>query len=643
MNYRSLVASLVLAALAACSTPAAVKQAGDTTGTVSLARTVRITGAVMAPAGLIANNGSGVISDGGGSVVSNNGGSFISRPKLALLAIVETGLAGTEVFVSGADGKPLPGVASVRTDATGKFTLPGVPPGLTLILHARATNPAGTSAELVTLVPLRDGAPAAVNTATTFVAAYLHLGDRAGLGSLNGPAYQQAVAVIASKLTDADAALLGDDAAVSARAAELLAGEPAAAIVAQDLARDPISTATLVSQAAKDASAAPSARPSAPPSAAPPASPSATPKATAAPSATAPAGLPSQLPSPLAPTITGFDAPEVLPGGTVGIIGTNFTSGMVVTIGGKSTATPTVTNGSLAKVTVPAGAVGGAVQLQLGAFRVDAPAALALAQIPANYPTPSKPASLAFGLAGEIWFKNDSSNLGKLNGDGSVGGAFPVPNGVGSLDVDDGGNPWVIGPFKIYKLGTDGTILAQAAVNTAPNDVVTDATGGAWVSSPYGVERFGADGVRTAKYDFTGGAACLKRRPGGGIRYRNGQIYHERDAGGVLLRTVDLGKFINDYTADAAGNVWAATDGGVKRIDAAGNVTVVGTAKMKSIALDPQGNVWAGDGAVVEVRTPTGTLLARLDGSNFVSVATDRGGTVWLADDKAKRIVKVSL
>ncbi|MDB5097125.1 MAG: hypothetical protein JWM80_1546 [Cyanobacteria bacterium RYN_339] len=271
---------------------------------VTAAATVVLSGIAQAPVGIdgiISTNGGGIISTNGGGVVPTGGGLY------HVAALAERPLQSTTVYLADAAGVAYPGVASVQTDAAGRFSFPAVPRDLTVMVVARAFDKGRNKPVLMrTLVnPAAGGdAPVAVNAASTIVTVDVVQG-RSSLGAFNNGAFQAAAAATSAGLADADVPDFSDDQALLARATALAAAD--AKLKADlDQTRQELQTLkdelkqleeTLRRPASPVPTPAPTAAPTAAPTTAPTAAPTAPPKPTPAPTLAptpGPTGAPNQ-------------------------------------------------------------------------------------------------------------------------------------------------------------------------------------------------------------------------------------------------------------------------------------------------------------------------------------------------------------
>ncbi|HEY9723101.1 MAG TPA: hypothetical protein V6D47_13915 [Oscillatoriaceae cyanobacterium] len=178
------VIGLLLAAVPACSLKAPGALGHLVTTSLGNQDALTITGLVTAPAELIgkvkliSNNGGSIISNNGSSLIGNNGSSLLTPLGAAYrlaatssdqpvpgLTLVLTDANGHPVL--GADGQPIRAV----TDATGHFSLAGVPGGA----NARLVGALGNIGALQAIVVPAAGAAQAVdvNVASTLETSYI--------------------------------------------------------------------------------------------------------------------------------------------------------------------------------------------------------------------------------------------------------------------------------------------------------------------------------------------------------------------------------------------------------------------------------------------------------------------------------------
>ena len=229
----------------------------------SLLTYTAITGTVLAPPGILTNDGAGVVSQGGGNVVSQGGGNVVSQGGGNVLstaaevvsqgggnlvaagssrvvsqgggnvvsqgggnavsnngsALVGSGgssyrvqavganrpLAHAWVVLADADGFPVVNSPVVRTDAAGNYRFPRLPVGRTYHVVALVNTPEGKLGELGTLVRSGEGGGVSdITPATTLAALAFTRGDQGkgvkALGQLDGKAFQTAADTVEKQL-----------------------------------------------------------------------------------------------------------------------------------------------------------------------------------------------------------------------------------------------------------------------------------------------------------------------------------------------------------------------------------------------------------------------------------------------------------
>lgn len=125
---------------------------------------LNLSGVVTAPASLLSNNGGGIIANNGGGLVANNAAGYRTRAAEAW-----TPVANAEVVVEDVFGRPVRGLPAVTTDASGRFSLRGVPSGQAYVVKALIAG-----VQLTALVkPLSGRSDAALDPATTAVTEHL--------------------------------------------------------------------------------------------------------------------------------------------------------------------------------------------------------------------------------------------------------------------------------------------------------------------------------------------------------------------------------------------------------------------------------------------------------------------------------------
>jgi sugar lactone lactonase YvrE len=186
-----------------------------------------ITGLVRGPAGIVAAGGGNVVSAGGGNLIGPAGGNLIgpaggNMQGRGVLALEEKGLAGVEVFVADAAGKPIPGLPSVFTNAKGGFSIPRVPAGFTYVVAARVKTAAGDATTLKTLAKATTlGTTVDLDVANTLVTTTVVNGREDALGEFNAATFQRAVETTAKHLDAKSLPDLADSSAILAHLAAL--------------------------------------------------------------------------------------------------------------------------------------------------------------------------------------------------------------------------------------------------------------------------------------------------------------------------------------------------------------------------------------------------------------------------------------
>lgn len=203
----SLAVAVALVGATGCQVPTGLLTAPGAQQAASQFKGVVITGSVMAP--------SGIIAVGGGNIIAPGGGNYHT------LALTESPLADTEVFLADKSGKPIAGVAPVKTDANGRYTFTNVPTDRTYVVAARVKTASGAPATFQSLVKTEEGATEAqINAATTMVTASV-LKKKGALAKFQASSYRAAVDATAKHLTEADLPDFSNPAAVAAKMDEL--------------------------------------------------------------------------------------------------------------------------------------------------------------------------------------------------------------------------------------------------------------------------------------------------------------------------------------------------------------------------------------------------------------------------------------
>jgi hypothetical protein len=172
-------------------------------------------GVAMAPASLIATNGSTLIADNASSLISDKASGY------ALLAVEALQpVSGAEVEVQDATGAPVPGVEAVKTDALGEFTLKNVPAGVNWVVAVKTTGFHLTTIVRPTLAA--GGQPVTVDPATTAVTEHLRKAfgqEKRALRQVQPEAFGQLARAVKAKL---DAGTVSVDLKPNGKAADVL-------------------------------------------------------------------------------------------------------------------------------------------------------------------------------------------------------------------------------------------------------------------------------------------------------------------------------------------------------------------------------------------------------------------------------------
>lgn len=156
-------------------------------------------------AGVIGMNGSGVVAGDGAGVIGMNGSGLQARSgqPLRLQQADDQPLRAARVFLADAAGQPLPRVAAVATDASGRYRLLDVPPGSTYVVVSEIPMDEGKTAQFRTLVKVSAaGATAPLDPATTLVTLNVLEGEAGkDLPGVNPAVFQAAVDAAGRSLT----------------------------------------------------------------------------------------------------------------------------------------------------------------------------------------------------------------------------------------------------------------------------------------------------------------------------------------------------------------------------------------------------------------------------------------------------------
>jgi hypothetical protein len=140
--------------------------------------TVALKGVALAPASIVSSNAGTLVGNNAAGLISDKAAS-LSAPAYALLAVDALApVADADVVVSDSAGRPLTGLKPVKTDASGGFTVEGVPQGMVCVVEVKAA-----SFRLTTVATGLKGAAAfEVSPATTVVTEHL----KANLATMPG-------------------------------------------------------------------------------------------------------------------------------------------------------------------------------------------------------------------------------------------------------------------------------------------------------------------------------------------------------------------------------------------------------------------------------------------------------------------------
>lgn len=317
MRRFSLALVAVACTLAACAVPAqpgptsAAASAPAAAGGAAAIATNRVTvdGAVRIPNGLVAAGGMNLVAAGGMNLVAaggmnlvaaggmnlvaagsmnlvaaggmnlttSGGGNLVAAGGMNyrhLLAVSDQALGGVIVFLCDGLGRPIPGLPPVATDAEGRYAIPHVPAGFTLVVNALVPYQDGKRGLLVALVRTGQAAPVEVDAASTLAAIRAAAIRKDGqLGEFEATVFRNAVGDVRNALTDPTTPDYRDAMAVGLKAAELEGQVPG---LAEKLATLRASLAQGPTTA--DGPAGPDATPLPAPSVAPSVAPTTTPR-----------------------------------------------------------------------------------------------------------------------------------------------------------------------------------------------------------------------------------------------------------------------------------------------------------------------------------------------------------------------------
>ena len=181
---------------------------------------------------LVAAGGMNLVAAGGMKLVAAGSGNLVAAGSMnlvaaggmnyALQAATEQSLGGVVVFLCDGLGRPIAGLPPVSTDDQGRYAIPEVPMGFTLVVNALVPYQDGRRALMTALV--RSGRPDevevdAASTLTAIRAASIRKDGQ--LGEFEAALFRSAVGDVRAHLTDANLPDYRDVDAVGRRAAEV--------------------------------------------------------------------------------------------------------------------------------------------------------------------------------------------------------------------------------------------------------------------------------------------------------------------------------------------------------------------------------------------------------------------------------------
>ncbi|PIV51147.1 hypothetical protein COS18_03200, partial [Candidatus Falkowbacteria bacterium CG02_land_8_20_14_3_00_36_14] len=258
-----------------------------------------------------------------------------------------------------------------------------------------------------------------------------------------------------------------------------------------------------------------------------------------------------------------------------------------------------------------------------------------------SYPVGDNPSRTSVNAeTGDVWVANrNSSNITKLNIDGTVIKTCPTGSGPRGVAIEQNGDAWIANAndgtlVKIPGGDYDGSgtednsdcnILVTASVGGFPYGLAMDSNNDIWISNR---------DVATSSCIFQQTIQKYNTQTGGVTNY--GRCTHTLDLYGI---TVDL----ND-------NVWAAkyvgdANSGVYKLDAITGIISeyvfspaiypVNTIASRGVSIDTNGSIWMavdGPGNLIKIPDPNNPLLIgpyNTGGITPIGVAGDSAGQIW--------------
>lgn len=166
--------------------------------------------------GLIANNGAGILSDQGALALAPQAWRLTSRRLQAAGLAEASASAGAALFAVDAQGALIPGQGLAKTDAQGRFELPGLPLGQSVVVAAAFRMPNGQQGVVRALAKVGAGQEVQLSVASTFatLAAYEQVRS---FGDFTPERFEALRTSFAGQLTEQDPLRLLDEVALRNR------------------------------------------------------------------------------------------------------------------------------------------------------------------------------------------------------------------------------------------------------------------------------------------------------------------------------------------------------------------------------------------------------------------------------------------
>jgi streptogramin lyase len=627
--------------MAAAATPAVLPAAG-----VLANNGGSLTGTLYGPSSLIANNSAGLLSNNAAGLISNNGGGLVSNNSAGYRVQDQQYLSERvpHVRVAAFDIGGNPISEEVETNDFGLFKLENLKPsGPLVFIKAKYKVPG----QVVTLVA---GVPAprkpgdtvvTVDPGTTLAGKKVAEMVRQGKVAASEVTPESVAKIAAeigpvmSRAAVARACLQNDYMAAKTFDA-MLAQSPELAARAADLVPEKVLEQTPVVAELEPPPPAVGSGSSGTPAAAPPATPTPT-------------------PTPVVPAVTSFTPTSGMPGDTVTITGTDFSTTLAnntVTFNGAA-ATVTAATATSLTVTLPAGATDGTVSVTVASQTGTSAASFDVIKVAGTYNVGTQPEAVAIDSSGRAWVTNTgSNNVTILNSNGTAVGTFGTNTQPDGLVIDGAGDAWIAcnNGGGLFKMTAAGVSTGPFATVNKPYGVVIDGSGNFWVATENGkVTKLDSAGGSRVDYNAAGTLQGIAMDGAGNFWIAdnlNNRVY-KMSAAGVASGPFAVGTGPMAVAVDPSDNVWVTNNGTdtVSKLDSTGTVIATYTVGLNpyGIVSDGSGGMWVainGADSVVHLASDGTTLLTIPVGLKPRNIAL-RGGALWVPNRNANTVTKI--